>query len=554
MLNSITIQNFITVSQLTLEFQNGLHILTGETGAGKSIWIDALGLALGNRADSNQIRHNQKQCDVTLCFDISNNKTAIDWLNQQALSNDESECIIRRTIHRDGKSRASINATPCTLAQLKAFSQHIIQIHGQHQQQTLLKAEHQRQQFDHYAKHQPLLEKITNTYKQWQLIDKELLMLKNQTGNQQSEIDLLRYQLNELTTLNLQADEWKQLSEQHQKLHNARELITQLNQAIDLTAENAEVSAAALVDQAITELNTIKHQDTQLTAIKELLSNASIHLQEAATEINDYRDQLDLSPEHLVEVEQRLSLIHDIARKHHANPEDLLEIQQSIQHKLHQLEHRDEDIAKLEKTQKALLKQYQTFAKKLTESRHKVAKQFNKTITDYMRGLGIDAGEFKVQLIPIEECINPHGQEQVWFSVKTNPKQDFQPMQKIVSGGELSRISLAVQLITATQYQTPTLIFDEVDVGIGGKTAATVGSMLRELGANTQVLCITHLPQVAAHAHHHFKVEKQTSKEDVMTKVALLDEQGRVEEVARMLGGRKITQQTLAHASEMLAL
>jgi DNA repair protein RecN (Recombination protein N) len=253
-------------------------------------------------------------------------------------------------------------------------------------------------------------------------------------------------------------------------------------------------------------------------------------------------------------LKERLSLIHDIARKHHSEPKHLFEIHHTLKTKLNQLEHRDDNIAALEKTQHDLLQQYKKLADRLTASRKKLAKQFNQAITDHMRELGIQAGEFKLQLTPIEEQISPYGQENLWFSVKTNPQQPFQAMQKIVSGGELSRISLAVQLITAQRYQTPSLIFDEVDVGIGGKTAATVGTLLRELSEHTQVLCITHLPQVAAYAHHHYKVEKHMLKDDAITEVSLLNKSSQVQEIARMLGGREITKQTLAHAEELISV
>lgn len=554
MLSSITIQNFITVKQLYLEFQQGLHIITGETGAGKSIWIDALGLALGNRAAANQVRHGENQCDITLCIDTTDNTLLQAWLKQQAFTQEESQCMIRRTVYKDGRSRATINATPCTLAQLKTLSQFIIQIHGQHQQQTLLKTEHQRQQFDHYAQHQTLLEKINKTYKQWQLIQKELALLHNDSSGQQSELDLLRYQLDELDTLNLETNEWQMLSDEHQQLHNAHELMSQLNKAYQLITDHDNTSATQLISEAHTEISAISHQTEHVCTIKELLNTANIHLEEASNEIQQFRDQLNLSPEHLDQIEKRLSLIHDIARKHHSEPKHLFEIHHTLKTKLNQLEHRDDNIAALEKTQHDLLQQYKKLADRLTASRKKLAKQFNQAITDHMRELGIQAGEFKLQLTTIEEQISPYGQENLWFSVKTNPQQPFQAMQKIVSGGELSRISLAVQLITAQRYQTPSLIFDEVDVGIGGKTAATVGTLLRELSQHTQVLCITHLPQVAAYAHHHYKVEKHMLKDDAITEVSLLNKSSQVQEIARMLGGREITKQTLAHAEELISL
>ena len=551
MLTHIHIQNFTIVESLTLDFQKGLSVLTGETGAGKSIWIEAVSLALGTRADNNVIRHGQARCDITLCFDLTNQPDAQQWLKEQGYD-DEDECIIRRTIHRDGPSRASISGHPCPLHQLREFSQFVLNIHGQHQHQTLLKRDVQQKHLDAYGKHEIMLRDIQKCYQHWYEINTQINELTQQAKSRDSELSLLRYQFEELNDLNLKENEWEELTHQHQQLHNAKDLMTQLNQAIELTVENEETSASTLLRQAVDRLNEIKFGDAQINVAKELLNTAAIHLQEAGDELHQYRNHLDLGPDRLATIEQRLTAIHDLARKHHVNPENLMETQKSIEQKLQQLDNVDLHVETLQKTQGNLLKQYKKTAEKISESRQKAAKKLNKTITKSIQDLGIEGGLFRVQFKTREEPIHPLGNESLQFEVSTNPGQPFQSLSKVVSGGELSRISLALQVMTSQKENTPTLIFDEVDTGIGGKTAETVGKLLQQLGNHAQVLCITHLPQVAAQGHHHYKVKKTSDGNTTMTQIKILNEKDRINELARMLSGSKITEQTLAHASELL--
>ena len=552
MLTDINIRNFATVDELTLDFNAGFNVLTGETGAGKSIWIDAVQLALGERADKSMIRSEKKQCDICLNFNIDKNKNAQAWLTANNFMTEDNECALRRTITQDGKSKSTINGISAPLQVLREFSQYVIQIHGQHQQQHLLKPEHQRTSFDHYCKHETLLTKIKNYYKQWKIAGDQLAALQNDTRDYASDIALLRYQLDELNTLNLAEGEWNELSQTHQQLHNAKTLITQLNQALDFAVESEQVSASGLLQQAIDQLSNIKGADEQIEEIREMLNTAAIHLQEAGNELHNYRNKLDLSPENLATIETRLSNIYDIARKHHTAPEALHTIHQALIKKLDTLEHRDEEIIKLEKIQKELLDQYNIVAKELSQSRLKKSKAFNKLISQHMQDLGIQTGQFKIELTPIDGPISQTGNEKVIFTVQTNPNQPFNSLQKVVSGGELSRISLAIQLIIADKQQTETLIFDEVDVGIGGKTAAAVGSLLKQLGKKAQVLCITHLAQVAACGDHHYKVEKEINKKSSNTHIKYLETSERRDEIARMIGGKTITKSTLEHANEML--
>jgi DNA repair protein RecN (Recombination protein N) len=552
MLTHIHIENFTIIDSLSLDFDHGLSVLTGETGAGKSIWIDAVSYALGARADSSVIRHGESRCVITLCFDTSQHRNAQQWLIDHDYEED-NECIIRRVIASNGPSRASINGKPCPLQSLRDLGGLLLNIHGQHDNQILLKRSAQQQRLDDYANHHQQLSAIEKVHSAWKKTNEALNHLRSQVDNRDAELSLLQYQSKELESLQLKPNEWDKLSHQHQQLHNAKELITQLNQAIELTIENEATSATQILQQAIRQLDEIRFDVASIKSAKALLSTAAIHLQEAGDELQEYRHGLDLSPDNLANIEQRLSSIHDLARKHHVNPQDLLDIQQSIADKLKKLENVDSQLEALEQAKVQYERQYQTIATKLTASRRKAAKSLEKIITKSIQSLSIDGGLFRVQLEKREASIHPEGQEKVIFEVSTNPGQPFQAMSKIVSGGELSRISLALQVVTTKKEHTPTMIFDEVDTGIGGKTAETVGQLLRQLGNSAQVLCITHLPQVAAQGHHHYKISKSSQKKSTHTTIEKLNETARINELARMLSGAKITQQTLAHASQLLA-
>ena len=536
-----------------MDFSTGLNVLTGETGAGKSIWVDAVGLALGNRADPNLIRQGEERCDITLCFDVGNIPGAQQWLSEQELESD-GECIIRRILQRNGPSRSTINGHPCPLSLVRELGDLVLSIHGQHQHQTLLRRDAQQHCVDNYAHHQPQLLKTADYYKQWQNNALQLDKLTQQAGNRDAELELLRYQLNELITLAIKPNEWEELGKTHQRLHNSKDMMAQINEAIQLTVGDSTVNATQLLQQATNELKSIKAADPKITAITELLNTASINLQEAGDELNQYRDQLDLSPEHLQAIDDRLTAMHDLSRKHHCEPEQLPETEQSLQQQIESLENIDIKMAELEKQQQDILIQYKKIADALTKSRRSVAKTLSAAISKHIQTLGITGGRFQIDLEAIDEPISAQGNERIHFLVSTNPGQDLQSMQKIVSGGELSRISLALQVITAQKDNTPTLIFDEVDVGIGGKTADVVGDLLRQLGEQAQVLCITHLAQVASKGHHHYKVSKEVFQNTTNTQMTALDDKQRVDEIARMLGGSKITQQTLAHASELLEI
>jgi DNA repair protein RecN (Recombination protein N) len=393
---------------------------------------------------------------------------------------------------------------------------------------------------------------LRTIYQQWKITKNEINELLGSTQNKAQEIEFLKYQLKELKALNLKKGEWQTLSRQHQQLHNAKDLLEQLNQAIELTVENETVCAAQIIQQAIHRLNEIKVDDSQLTTIRELLNTAAIHISEAGNELESYRSSFDFSCNNSEEIEARLSLIYDLSRKHHCNPEALTELQSSLAHKLETLESIDEKVSALRLHQSQLKEKYLTLAERLTKARKAAAKNLEKHITQSMQKMDIQDGEFHVQFEPLDAEPTAYGSEKINFLVQTNAGQGIQSLQKIASGGEISRISLALHVLTASTEQTPTLVFDEVDVGISGKTAATVGSLLRELGNKAQVLCITHLPQVAANGHHHYKVIKESDGKSTNTFIEKLSELERVDEIARLIGGAKITKQSRLHASELL--
>ncbi len=551
MLTHIHIQHFSIVDTLNLDFYSGLTVLTGETGAGKSIWIDAVNLALGQRADLNLIRQGSERCDITLCFNIKDNLSAKEWLIQNELT-DENECILRRTLNRNGSTRSTINGIPTPLNLIREFSPYLINIHGQHQQQNLLRREYQQLKLDQLAQVENLSGELVQIAMQWRKADVQLTKLLEKSEHREAEVSLLQYQLDELNDLNLGENEWADLSKQHHQAHNVSNLMAQVSQAIELTVESEHESAINLLQKAISYLETVAIQNAEIDSAKQLLESAAIHLQEAGDELLHYRDHLELSPENLAILENRLTKIHDLARKHHVSPEELRDVQKSISQKIEDLSNIDARIENLIETKERFAKQYQPICKKLSKARLLAAEQLHVAMTTYMQNLGMTGGRFRVNFTPHDELLSPHGAEKVQFEVSTNPGQEFQALSKVVSGGELSRISLALQAILATRDNTPTLIFDEVDVGIGGKTAEVVGQLLKSLGEKCQVFCITHLAQVASQGHYHYFVEKITENNQTETKITELNQKERVQELARMLGGRTITAQALAHAEDML--
>ena len=552
MLTHIHIWNFAIVEQLDIEFDAGLTVLTGETGAGKSILLDALNLALGDRADTSVIRHGNDKAEISVTFSLHDCPGAIAWLAEHEMQS-EDECIIRRTISRNGPSKAFINGIPATVQQLRELGEMLVDLHGQHEHQSLLQRDIQRRLLDDYADHKNLLQQVASSYDKWLTLQEQWQRLSSANQDRDSRLELLRYQVQELESLNLQAGETGELEAEHKRLANASHLLQTVQQVLGLLEENDDSAVHQALNQSHGDISDLARVDAQLQPIAELLNNAIIQVQETISELRHYADNLELDPDRLQEVEQRINAMHTLSRKHRVDAEELVNLLPALQQERDDLEQAD---IKLDGLQKQIQQAKEAFTKsaaKLSQSRKKTAKQLSEKISDAMQSLSLQGGKFEAQLEPLPEARwNAQGCEQIEFLVSANPGQPVKPLTKVASGGELSRISLAIQVITAQAARIPTLIFDEVDVGIGGRVAEIVGLQLRALGQHRQVVCVTHLPQVAALGHHHLQVSKQTGKDTTVTEIKQLDNQQRIDEVARMLGGIEITDQTLSHAKEMI--
>ena len=553
MLLQLTIRNFAIIDQLELEFKSGLTTLTGETGAGKSILIGAIGLVLGDRADSTGIKQGADFAEIVAEFDIHNNSAITSWLVEQEL-NIDNECILRRRISRDGRSRAYINATPINLQLMRDLGEMLIDIHGQHEHQSMMKPAVQRQLLDGYAEHNDLLQNVSDAYVQLKLIGEQLQHIQKSSRDRSNRIDLLRFQTHELETLALEKNELNELNERHARLAHADRIVNVVEQSFDKLYYNEESNLYSELSKVVTSLEGITEIDQKLSPITNLLQEALIQLEEGASQLRLYYDSLELDPSQLEIVEQRIQDILDVARKHRIDPDDLFEFQKQLINELNNLDFSDERLQKLQNDYTALEQTYQQAADALFSSRKKAAKDLDKKITSAMQKLGMRGGKFQINVtLDDKNRRSAHGSNHIEFTVAANPGQECKPLSRVASGGELARISLAIQMIAARQGKIPTLIFDEVDSGVGGSIAEVVGQHLRELGNENQVICITHLPQVASQAHHHMKVHKQSRKRQTQTQVDPLDRKQRIAEIARMLSGVDVTQQSLAHAEEMIS-
>lgn len=534
MLKEIHIENFVLVDALHLYFNNGFTVFTGETGVGKSILVDAVNLALGSRSDTSIIRQGANFCEIRLCFELS-----------------QQDYMVRRMFLPGGASRSFINDRSCTQQTVREWSQKHLKIYGQHHHHSLFKREYQQQIVDRFGHHQNYLDSIHSYFVHWNTIQNEINELQQHKENRERDLDILRYQWDELNVLNIKENEYQDLTYQQQRLSQAKTLIQNLTEAINLTVENDSASAAFLVQEALDRICEIKLEDPNLDAIKDLLNTAIIHLKEAHGELHKYRHRLDLSEDNLTFIESRLTVIYDIARKHRVHPDELFKIKTSLEHKIKSLENLESRLEKLEQEQQEVLHCYKQITEPLTQSRQRIAEILETLMTEKMQQLGMKGGQFKIECTPVNEPVTFFGNETISFLVSTNPGQAPLPLGKVVSGGELSRLSLALQVLMTEQEHTLTLIFDEIDSGIGGETARTVSQHLRELGQHKQIFCITHLPQIAAAGNHHFKVDKITENNRATTLIQPLKESERVAEIARMLSGR-ITPQTLEHAKSLL--
>lgn len=552
MLAQLTISNFAIVRELEIDFHNGMTAITGETGAGKSIAIDALGLCLGGRADADMVRIGASRADLCARFSLKDTPAAQRWLENNQLE-DGRECLLRRVISNDGRSRGFINGTAVPLSQLRELGQLLIQIHGQHAHQLLVKPEHQKTLLDGYASEYALILKMEEDYRQWHQSCRDLAMHQQQSQERAARAELLQYQLKELNDFNPQQGEFEQIDEEYKRLANSGQLLTTSQQALALLADGEESNLQSQLYNARHLLTELVHMDGKLSGILDMLEEAAIQLSEASDELRHYCDRLDLDPNRLFELEQRISRQISLAKKHHISPEALPAYHQSLLDEQQQL---DDQADSLETLSLAVNKHHQRAmetAKQLHACRIASAAELAQLITESMHELSMPYGLFTIDVSFDERFLTAEGADRIEFRVTTNPGQPLQPIAKVASGGELSRIALAIQVITARKMETPALIFDEVDVGISGPTAAIVGKLLRQLGESTQVMCVTHLPQVAGCGHHHYYVSKETDGAMTETHMRLLDKRSRLQELARLLGGSEVTRNTLANAKELLA-
>ena len=554
MLTQLSISNFAIVDQLDLDIQSGMTVITGETGAGKSIMLDALGLATGDRTDSHSVRHGSDKAEIHASFDLKNCPAAVAWLNQKDMDSDE-ECILRRVITKEGRSKAYINGTLSPLSDLRAIGELLIDIHGQHESQSLLKKNNHRIQLDDYAGTGKLVSEIAKIAHQFNQIQCELDTLTSNRKEQDERIQLLSYQLQELEQLALQEDELQQLEQEQRHLANAEVTLSACHQVNEICSENETGNLLQQLTLCVHSLGDLQVDHPAIDNTLEMLSSARIQVEEAVGEINHFIDHFEADPARIRDIDERLSAIYDLARKHRVNPEELLEKQLSLSNELEKIQFSDVHAEAMQQQLESLKSDYQSKAERLSKKRASSASKLQKQVTNRMALLGIPHGVFSIAMTPLNnKNLSSTGAEDIEFMVTTNPGQAPRALAKVASGGELSRISLAIQVITAQTSHIPSMVFDEVDVGIGGGTAEIVGSMLRELGGKNQVLCVTHQPQVASQGHHHLHVSKKVRKSKSSTEIADLDGDNRVQEIARMLGGIEMTQSTLAHAQEMLTL
>ncbi|WP_415899373.1 DNA repair protein RecN [Neptuniibacter sp. QD48_11] len=551
MLNQLSICDFAIVDHLDLELSQGMTVVSGETGAGKSIMLDALGLALGNRAESGAVRQGAEKADITASFNIDSIPEASQWLSENDLDND-GECILRRVITKEGRSRCYINGRPSPASLVKNLGELLIAIHGQHEHQRLLKKDHHRTLLDNFAGQAKLVSQVHSSYQQWHKLDSELKRLSEQSAEQTARVQLLSYQIEELDQLALTDGELKQLEEEQKTLANAESILNTGHQLINLASDSDDANCVQQLNHCLQLLSEIQSESPSVRQANEMLNSALIQVEEASNEIRHYMDRVNVDPSRQQDVEERLSTIYEIARKHRINPDELCEFHQSLSQELSSLSRSDEELEQLALDVESAKTEYLAYANKLSTKRSASAKKLGKLVDQQLHNLGMPSAQMSVALTALEKP-SLNGLEEVEFLIITNAGQPPKPLGKIASGGELSRISLAIQVITAQTSTTSTLIFDEVDVGIGGAIAEVVGRLLRQLGEKAQILCVTHQPQVASQGHQHLFVSKQTDKKTTHTQINQLCADSRVQEVARMLGGIDITERSIEHAKEMLA-
>jgi len=554
LLLSINISNYTLVESLEIEFAQGTTAITGETGAGKSLVLDALGMALGDRADTDTIRHGKERAEITATFDINTIEAAKTWLDANDFNSDEN-CILRRIYTREGRSRGYINGQPSTMSQLQELGDMLTDIHSQHEHQSLLRKETHRRLLDEYANAEDLATKVASEYSAWHKVHIDLTNLLQRSDELDDRKDLLNFQVNELQQIDLTAKHLEQLELEQKTLANAEQIVQDSHNLLAICGQAEGFNLRDSLNKALSILANIEYKPDALKITEELLQGGLIQIEEAINEISHHIDRFEADPQRLQIVEEQLSAIFQLSRKHRVNPDQLETTLQTLEAELKNLIGGSENINALEEKLADLASSYEKSAKQLSSKRKAASKAMSKDINRQLQKLSMEGAELLVQLSPVNNCeYRSRGLEEIEFLLATNPGQPHKMLAKIASGGELSRVSLAIQVVAASHSTMPTLVFDEVDVGIGGSTADIVGQLMKQLGERGQVISVTHQPQVAAHAHHHYRASKVIEDNSAESLMAPLNQQQRVEELARMLGGAKVTKQTLSHASELLSL
>jgi len=556
MLSSLYIKHFVLIDTLHLEFHSGMTVFTGETGAGKSILVEALGFVLGERVDSSIIRHGASRAEVVAVLQLHDVPHVNAWLNELSLDDpDEPEkCLVRRLISQEGRSKAFINDRPVPLQRLRELGQLLIDIHSQHMHHSLLQPDMHREILDKYAAHLDLCEQVKQAYQTWQSACKESTKLNTASHEWAARLDFLQYQCQELDTLALQENEWDELQEQHHRLMHVDQIQQYTQQINSLCHDESKQNIHAYLCQVDKTLDKLIALDPAANHLQPLSQSLRNQFDEFYATIEHYYQHINIDPHHLQTIETRLSLIHELSRKHRIQPDALIALHQQLKQDIEHMLSQEKRQGVLAEALQQLESTYVNIATTLTNARTNALQPLSAAITQYMQQLGMPGGQFEVSLQSLpKENWNSHGMEQVLFLVNANPGQTLQPLHKVASGGELSRLSLALQVIQREQTTKPILVFDEVDIGISGATAEIVGQLLHTLAQNTQVFCVTHLAQVAAQADHHLRVEKQTREGQTFTHIENLDKKEKIQEIARLLAGVTISKQTLEYAESLLA-
>ena len=552
MLRSLQVRNFAIIDEAEIEFDSGMTVLTGETGAGKSILVDALGLVLGERGGTGLVRTGAERAEFSAEFDIATLQRVQDWLEEHALDMD-NDCVLRRVINKDGRSRAFVNGTAVPLQSLKMLGEMLLDIHGQHFHQSLSRRAIQRDLLDHYGQLLRQREETTAAFEQWQQLARELYELQSANSERSSKLELLSFQCTELKTLDVQNGEVDELRSERDILRNSGRLAGDINAALQRLFDDESANIHSLLSEVCQSIEALTQLDSKLSPLLQLLQEADIQVTEAADGLRRYSDNLDMDPRRAEQVEDRLHAIQSVARKHKVEPEQLRQLADDLGQQLQMLESAEERGAEIAEAVLNAQAAYKTVAVKLSKARKKAAARLSGEVTATMADLGMPGGQFTIAITANEvEKGRTWGLDEIEYLINANPGQQPAPLSKVASGGELSRMALAIQVIASDGSAIPTMVFDEVDSGVGGGVAEMVGRRLQELGESRQVFCVTHLPQVASLADHHFRVIKITDGKSTRTGLARLNHDERIEELARMLGGVKITKRTRDHAAEML--